>query len=68
MQNVVPIQNQTEPAKLPRLAFSVNETAEALGIKPISVYRLINRGKLRASSVLRHKLIPVSEIQRLLAQ
>jgi excisionase family DNA binding protein len=69
MEHVVP-QNlsQTEPAKLPRLAFSVNETAQQLGVTPITVYRLIQRGKLRASSVLRHKLIPVTEIQKLLAQ
>ena len=51
-----------------RLAYSVRETAEILGISEISVYRLLNRGLLRASVALRHKRIPKSEIERFLNQ
>lgn len=38
-----------------------------LNVAPISIYRLLQRGLLKSSSALRHKLIPVSEIQRFLA-
>jgi helix-turn-helix protein len=49
-----------------RKAFSVRETAIALGISPISVRRLIQRGLLRPNRALRHLLIPASEIDRFL--
>lgn len=51
-----------------RLAFSINETASILGVAPKTVRRLIQRGLLRSSNSLRHKLIPKQEIQRFLAQ
>lgn len=35
--------------KLPRLAFSVKETAEILGVAKPTVYRLLQRGLLRSS-------------------
>ena len=50
-----------------RLAYSVSETAELLGVSRVSVYRLIERGLLRASGALRHRLIAQSEIERFLA-
>jgi excisionase family DNA binding protein len=50
-----------------RLAYSVGETAELLGVHYFSVYRLIQRGKLRACRVLRGKLlVPRSELLKLL--
>ena len=52
--------------KLPRLAFSVKETAEILGISQKTVYRLICRGLLNTSLALRTKLIAMSEIERFL--
>jgi excisionase family DNA binding protein len=51
-----------------RLALSVRETAEALGLCEKTVRRLIRRGQLRASTALRHLLIPRSEIIRFLEQ
>lgn len=53
---------------LPRLAYSMRETADLLGISYITVHRLAKRGLLRASSALRHKLIPVVEIERFLRE
>lgn len=53
-------------APLPRLAYTMQETAKILGVSYITVYRLIKRGLLRSSTALRHKLIPVSEIERFL--
>ena len=50
-----------------RLAYSVQETADLLGVHYFSVYRLIQRRKLRACRVLTGKLlIPRSELERLL--
>jgi excisionase family DNA binding protein len=50
-----------------RLAYSVQEAANLLGVNYFSVYRLIQRGKLRACRALRGKLlVPRSELLRLL--
>jgi excisionase family DNA binding protein len=53
-------------SQIPRRALSIAETAGTLGISQTSVRRLIARGKLRACRQLRHILIPVAEIERLL--
>jgi excisionase family DNA binding protein len=50
----------------PKLAYSMQETADMLGISYFTVHRLIKRGLLRSSTALRHKLIPRSEIERFL--
>jgi len=52
--------------KLPRLAYTMRETATILGVSYITVHRLLKRGLLRSSKALRHKLIPVTEIERFL--
>lgn len=50
-----------------RLAYSIQESADLLGIHYFSVYRLIQRRKLRACRALRGKLlIPRNELLRLL--
>ena len=56
------------PAEQPeRLAYSLREAADLLGVDYFSVYRLIQRGKLRACRALRGKLlVPRSELLRLL--
>jgi len=51
-----------------RLAYTMQETADILGVSYITVHRLIKRGLLKSSSALRHKLIPKSEIERFLKQ
>lgn len=53
---------------LPRLAYTMRETAEILGVSYITVYRLLKRGKLRASDALRNKVIPKTEIERFLRE
>lgn len=50
-----------------RLAYSISETAAALGVSPISVRRLIDRGLLRPNRALRHLLIPAGELDRFLS-
>ncbi len=54
-------------AETERLSYSVQESADLLGVDYFSVYRLIQRGKLRACRALRGKLlVPRSELLRLL--
>jgi len=49
-----------------RRAYKIQEAAEIIGVKPISIRRLISRGLLKPCRVLRHVLIPGAEIDRLL--
>jgi excisionase family DNA binding protein len=51
---------------LPRLAYSVAEAAQMLGVCDKTVRRLISRGLLRSSRALRHLLIPKKEIEKFL--
>ena len=58
---------ETSPAKIERLAYSIQESADMLGLHYFSVYRLVQRGKLKACRVLRGKfLVPRSELAKLL--
>jgi excisionase family DNA binding protein len=58
---------QVSAAEPERLAYSIQEAADLLGVDYFSVYRLIQRGKLRACRALRGKLlVPRSELLRLL--
>jgi excisionase family DNA binding protein len=52
----------------PRLAFTIQETANILGVSSKTVYRLIERVLLKSSKALRHKLIPRTEIERFLKE
>ena len=57
-----PANSQTE-----RLAYSVQEAADMLGVNYFSVYRLIQRGKLKVCRALRGKLlVPRVELLKLL--
>lgn len=50
-----------------RKAVNISETAKLLGISRDLVYQLIHEGRLRAVSVgKRRRLVPLSEIERLL--
>ena len=62
------VTEKTETAPpVPKLALTMGETAQALGVSYVTVHRLLKRGLLRSSSALRHKVIPVVEIERFLA-
>ena len=57
----------TPPPSTERLAYSVQEAADMLGINYFSVYRLIQRNKLKVCRALRGKLlVPRTEILKLL--
>ena len=58
---------ETSPAKIERLAYSLKETAEMLGVNYFSVYGLVKRGKLKACRVLRGKfLVPRFKLVKLI--
>lgn len=56
------------PDSLPRLAYTMRETAKIIGVSYITIHRLLKRGKLRASDAIRNKVIPLTEIQRFLKE
>jgi excisionase family DNA binding protein len=66
MLNHTPTGKQSDGPALPRLAYTMRETAAVLGVNYQTVYRLAKRGKLRSSGGLRTKLFPVAEIERFL--
>lgn len=51
-----------------RLAFTLKETAMMLGVSPISLYRLVERGLIRPSVALRRKIFSKAEIERFLRE
>jgi excisionase family DNA binding protein len=59
--------NTNEQPQNERIAYSIHEVANMLGVDYFSVYRLIQRGKLKACRALRGKfLITRAELARLL--
>ena len=68
MENIPQTEEQTNPTPPERLAYSVQEAADMLGVHYFSVYRLIQHGKLKVCRALRGKLIvPRTELLKLLA-
>jgi excisionase family DNA binding protein len=59
---------QDRPAEressVPRLALSMDETGEAIGVCSKTVAKLISDGRLRCVMVGTRRLVPVSETQR----
>ena len=53
-------------SRIDRLAYSMQETAQVLGVSYLTVHRLLKRGLLKSSSALRTKVIPRTEIERFL--
>lgn len=51
---------------LPKLAYTMREAAQVLGVSYVTIHRLLKRGLLRSSSALRTKVISHSEIERFL--
>jgi excisionase family DNA binding protein len=61
-------ENEDQKPGLSRLALTMRETAEVLGVSYMTVHRLLKSGLLKSSFAVRHKLIPVSEIERFLKE
>lgn len=61
----------TQPAvgtspELPRMAYSIDETAAILGLSVTTIRRLVARGRLRTIPGIRHRIIPRAQIEKLL--
>jgi len=54
--------------QLPKLAYSRNEAAKALGVSPATIDRLTKRGLLHPSRATRRPLYPYWEIERFLRE
>ena len=68
METIPQTEAQHNPTPPERLAYSVQEAADMLGVNYFSVYRLIQRGKLKPCRALRGKLlVPRTELLKLLA-
>jgi excisionase family DNA binding protein len=68
METIPKTEAQPNPTPPERLAYSVQEAADMLGVNYFSVYRLIQRGKLKPCRALRGKLlVPRTELLKLLA-
>ncbi len=54
------------PPRPPRMALSLQETAETLGVSEKTIRRLVARQLLHPSGALRHLLFSVKEVERFL--
>ena len=57
--------NNDQP--LPRLAYTPNEAAKALGVSRQHIYNMMNRGQLKSFKFGDARRIPAAEFDRLLA-
>jgi predicted urease superfamily metal-dependent hydrolase len=53
-------------SNVPKLALTREETAQAIGVHPITISRLTERGLLRPSRATRRPLYSIEELQRFL--
>ncbi|MGA2080244.1 MAG: helix-turn-helix domain-containing protein [Holophaga sp.] len=65
-QQTITIPIPDVPSPIPKLAFTVEEAAEALNIGKTSTYAMIEEGRLRVVRLGRKILIPVTELQAFL--
>ncbi len=47
---------------------TVKEAADLLGVSEITVWRYVNKGKMLSTKIAGRRLIPISEITRVLAE
>jgi excisionase family DNA binding protein len=67
METIPTNEEPSTPTTTERLAYSIQEVADLLGVHYFSIYRLIQRGKLKTCRALRGKLlVPRAELLKLL--
>lgn len=49
-------------------AFSIPETAEALGVSRTSIYELMNQGELRSFHVGRRRFVPRDQVDQFISR
>lgn len=55
------------PTTLPRMAYSMRETADMIGMSLRTLVRRVDDGTIRAVKVGKRVLIPAAEVERLLS-
>lgn len=55
----------TQTNTVPRHAYSLNEAAQSLGLSRRTIYTLADRGKLSLIKVGKRRLVPATELERL---
>lgn len=58
---------QISPPEL-RLSVRINDACSALGISRSSIYELMAAGKIKTAIIAGRRVIPVSELQRVLSE
>jgi predicted urease superfamily metal-dependent hydrolase len=58
--------NSVKTSSVPKLALTREEAAQAIGVHPITISRLTERGLLRPSRATRRPLYSIEEIRRFL--
>jgi excisionase family DNA binding protein len=65
---LLPVETESpRKSPVPKMAYSMAETAAALGITKPTAYKLVAQGRLRTVMVGARRLVPITEIERLLA-
>jgi len=59
---------EPRPGGVPRLAFTLDEAAEALGLSYATLWRLLQRGLPKRSLAVRKIIIPRTELERFLKE
>jgi excisionase family DNA binding protein len=54
--------------KPPRLAYSIDEAAESIGVSKRTIEELLSTGQLRSKVIGRRRLIPVSALRKLIGE
>jgi excisionase family DNA binding protein len=66
LKSKVAEEKQSAAPPIERMAYSIDEAAQAIGVSRISIYRLRQRGLLKFSDALRHRRIAKSQLEKFL--
>ena len=55
-----------QPNTIPRAAYSLDETAQSLGLSRRTLYGLMDAGKLSTVKLGKRRLVPAHELERLM--
>lgn len=53
---------------IPRKAYTMDEAGASIGLSYVSIWRLVKAGKIRTFKALSKQLIPLSELDRYIAE
>ena len=65
---IVELSKTVDDTRVEKKAYSIAETCQALGVSRMTVFGLISGGRLRTVMVGKRRLIPATELDRLLSE